>query len=32
MLSDPDLLLRQADAFACPNEAGLLTHRSHTEG
>jgi hypothetical protein len=26
MLSDPDLLLRQADAFACPNEAGLLTY------
>ena len=25
-LSDPDLLLRQADAFACPNEAGLLTY------
>lgn len=26
MLSDPDLLLRQADASACPNEAGLLTY------
>ncbi|MFK4005084.1 hypothetical protein [Qipengyuania sp. NPDC077563] len=26
MLSDPDLLLRQADASACPNVAGLLTY------
>ena len=26
MLSDPDFLLRQADASACPSEAGLLTY------
>ena len=25
-LSDPDVLLRQVDAFAAPNEAGLLTY------
>lgn len=25
-LSDPDVLLRQVDAFACPYEAGLLTY------